>query len=258
MYPATFVAQDPNADLALIRCSALKSLLFISFFRRRRYLRSVCSLGFPSVTDPGGGFAAVGVALMKELQAKGAPSVDITEEIKSAPILEGFFTPTAPNGKIEKVTELPGFVDEGKSPISVVEHSCNIRGGNSGGPLLNLGGQVLGVVGDATVTAEGEHKGEEAPLAIRSSQVQKFLQASGITNCVFTNQAWVAPRPNLFSLIVAISIAIAVAIVALVLGLIKTKGKTGITTILTEWKAKGGGTTDLVRRLLSGQENLPA
>jgi hypothetical protein len=123
----------------------------------------------------------------------------------------------------------------------LIEHSCNIRGGNSGGPLLNAGGQVLGIVGDGWQIKEEDnpHKGEQVNGAVQTIQAQKFLQTSGINNCNFTNKEQL-PKPfNFFPIIVAASLAVAVALAALLITLFKARRKTGMTALIESLKNKG-------------------
>jgi len=317
-HPAEFVAQDPNVDLAILRCSGIKVSPFQFLLPAPQVFQEVYSMGFPGVADETQVIAGEQVGLyagdavnaisemfghekatplditdsfpeafkkhtqatiqhiaqqLQEIDAtlanpdtlkkKAAEEDETTEDLKKeleatktkldalkkrlenfcatvqasqlTKFVQDFATPTSTTGKVEKVTE--GSVNGGPL-IPLIEHGCNSRGGNSGGPLVNEGGQVLGVVGDAWAVPEGPHKGELVKLAVQTAQVQKFLQANGINNCNFTVKEQI-PKPNYLPIIIAASLAITVALAALLITLFKARRKTGMTALLESLKAKG-------------------
>jgi hypothetical protein len=250
-YYATFIAQNPNSDLAVIRCSNLKGTPFQLLLPPPHEIDEVFSMGYPGVADPSGmSWATLLVALKQKLDGSGSAQAgaEVTDVINSNPLWAGFASPTVTNGKVEKVTEIPGTVGGVNAKITVIEHSCNIRHGNSGGPLLNGGGQVVGVVGDAW----GGKDAQYAQQSAATNEIQSFLNATPVKNCNFTTKAWVAPHfdpaaiiaANRFDpkvLIIAISIAIALAIAALVVVMVRggKKTQTSVTTLIQELKKRG-------------------
>ena len=242
--PADFVAQDPSADVAAIRAPGVKATPLQLLTTPPQLFQEVFSLGFPSLADLLD-FAKIGPKIEDAVKAKGGASVDVTDlfadvqfggDVSGSKLLLEFVTPSAPGGKVERLTH--GSVTG--TPIPLIQHSCNIRGGNSGGPLLNGGGQVVGIVGDSWVDQSDEHKGQEITLAIQTIQVEKFLQTNHITGCDITDKAWVPPtlKTNIVPIIIAASLAIAVALAALLITLFKRR-KTGMTALLESLKNKG-------------------
>jgi hypothetical protein len=241
VYRATFVAQDPNADLAVIRCQGLTATPFQFLATPVQRFQDVYSLGFPGVADDSSiSMVKLAAILDKMLTEHGATSLDVTDEVQKNNLLKDLIVPTSTKGTVERLTDIK-WVDE---VVPYIQHSCDIRGGNSGGPLLNGGGQVVGVVGDARINPEGEHKGEQSRLAVQTIRVQKFLQTNGITGCIITDKAWtpppiLIPKTNIVPIIIAASLAVAVALTALLITLFKARRKTGITGLLESLKDKG-------------------
>jgi hypothetical protein len=241
VYRATFVAQDPNADLAVIRCQGLTATPFQFLATPVQRFQDVYSLGFPGVADDSSiSMVKLAAILDKMLTEHGATSLDVTDEVQKNNLLKDLIVPTSTKGTVERLTDIK-WVNE---VVPYIQHSCDIRGGNSGGPLLNGGGQVVGVVGDARINPEGEHKGEQSRLAVQTIRVQKFLQTNGITGCIITDKAWtpppiVIPKANIVPIIIAASLAVAVALAALLVTLFKARRKTGVTDLLESLKDKG-------------------
>jgi len=253
VYRATFVAQDPNADLAVIRCQGIKATPFQFLTTPVQRFQDVYSLGFPGVADDYHiSITKLAIVLDKMLTEHGATSLDVTDVLQQDNLLKDLVVPTSTKGTVERLTDIK-WVNE---VVPYIQHSCDIRGGNSGGPLLNGGGQVVGVVGDARVNPEGEHKGEQSRLALQTIRVQKFLQTNGINGCNITNQAWTPPtaptpppapaptpvsipKPNLVPIIIAASLAVAVALAALLITLFKARRKTGMTGLIDSAKGQG-------------------
>lgn len=254
-YRATFVAQDPQADLAIIRCPGIKATPFQFLRPSPKVLEDVYSLGFPGVADDlHTNSVGVAIALDQMLTAKGANSLDITDLAQKDKILQDFAVPTSTNGKVERLTDAK-WVSE---LVPFIQHSCNIRGGNSGGPLLNGGNQVIGVVGDSFMVQKGDHAGEQSNLAVQTIRVETFLKKSGITGYTITDTAWTPPpilfpKTNIVPIIIAASLAVAVALAALLITLFKARRKTGVTALLESLKDKGISSGTQLISYLSGR-----
>jgi S1-C subfamily serine protease len=289
LHQAAVVRQEPNSDVAVIRCNTLHSdPLPLSFFPPHES-DDVYSAGFPGIADIGAqdiyrddkiqlelikallpdaieGFKQQNGRVPDEEETEklaerirnqigdisaefgdflhalvshvpqnvnASPAFwDLSDMLEQKPLWKGYLEPTVTKGNIEKVTEKPGYLGGANPSIPVIQHSCNIRHGNSGGPLLNGGGYVLGVVGRAY------GHGEAVGWATSISEVQKLLDGSHIDYVV-------APfwRPNAspVALIVATSTAVAVAIAALVLGLtpLRKRPQEGLTKLIDALKGRG-------------------
>lgn len=78
---------------------------------------------------------------------------------------------TFTEGNIQKITNI--------NNTDVIQHGCNVRAGNSGGPVVNEAGEVLGLVKSGLVTnTTGEDLGYEYATAI--NEVKKTLDSLGI------------------------------------------------------------------------------
>jgi hypothetical protein len=201
--------------------------------------QDVYSLGFPSIADDlTVNIVNLAVVLDKMLTEHGATSLDVTDEVQKSNLVKDLIVATSTKGTVERLTDMK-WVNE---VVPYIQHSCDIRGGNSGGPLLNGGGQVVGVVGDGHESQGGDHKGEKSKFALQTIRVQKFLQTNGINGCNITDKAWAPPiisKTNIVPIIVAASLAVAVALAALLVTLFKARRKTGVTDLLESLKDKG-------------------
>jgi hypothetical protein len=155
---------------------------------------------------------------------------DISDMLDENPLWKNYLEPTVTKGNIEKVTKKPGYLGSSHPNIEVIQHSCNIRHGNSGGPLLNGGSQVLGVVG------RGWGREESVTWATAISEVKKTLDERNIE---YVAAHW-HPIPPV-ALIAGISTAVAVAIVALMFGLtnLHRKPQESLTKLIDALRHRG-------------------
>jgi hypothetical protein len=121
-YRATFVAQDPDVDLAVIRCPELKATPFQFLTTPLKEFQDVYSLGFPAVSDLGlfkdqsgkedeDAYISIALIVDQMLTAKAVKSLDITDIFQdskassngefTSQLLQDFVTPTCPSGKVE-------------------------------------------------------------------------------------------------------------------------------------------------------------
>lgn len=170
-----------------------------------------------------------------------ATTWDVTNVVDRKSLWKNYFTPTVTKGNIEQITRRHGRMGVGYPDILTMQHSCAVKHGNSGGPLLNAGGQVLGVVGDGMAdSSSGDH--EEVAWAIASNEMQGWLDTNHVG--YITAQEWRKPQSLPVKIVIAIALAVAVAIVALIIGLVKFNQKPSFTTILRDPRmAKALGTT---------------
>ena len=79
-------------------------------------------------------------------------------------------------GNIEKIANVSNWGLANNSAAKVIQHNASIRGGNSGGPLLNADGEVIGVNTGAL------HQGAQAQLSLslHADELKSYLLANNV------------------------------------------------------------------------------
>ncbi|MEI9893409.1 MAG: trypsin-like peptidase domain-containing protein [Chthoniobacter sp.] len=132
-----------------------------------------------------------------------ATTWDVTNVVDRKSLWKNYFTPTVTKGNIEQITRRHGRMGVGYPDILTMQHSCAVKHGNSGGPLLNAGGQVLGVVGDGMAdSSSGDH--EEVAWAIASNEMQGWLDTNHVG--YITAQEWRKPQSLPVKIVIAIAL----------------------------------------------------
>ncbi|HEY3897087.1 MAG TPA: trypsin-like peptidase domain-containing protein [Chthoniobacter sp.] len=198
---------------------------------------------------------------------------DVTEVVTHKSLWPDFFRPTVTKGNIERFTKIHGFLGATFPDVLMIQHSCAIKHGNSGGPLLNAGGQVLGVVGRGFVKGK---KGEVEAVqwATAASELKEWLDAHKVPYTLAGDwrKPAVAPEPIKIiekqpviqqlptqiiqqptlkiverlpmKVLVAVSLAVVVAIIVGVIGFLKSNQKPSFTEIFRDPRlARALGTT---------------
>jgi S1-C subfamily serine protease len=143
-YPATVVWFDPNVDLAILRVSGLDETPLDIVTSKVANGTSGAVLGYPG----GGPFNAVPAAVLQEFTAEGR-----------------------------------NIYDQGETTRSVYSIKATVVPGNSGGPLINKQGAVIGLVFAQSTTYN------QVGYALTTPQfVQEFYQHSTATQGVSTGQ----------------------------------------------------------------------
>jgi len=194
-----------------------------------------------------------------------AISWDVTDVIARKTLWGDYFKPTVTKGNIERIAKIHGFLGVSYPDVMVIQHSCAIKHGNSGGPLLNAGGQVIGVVGrgmshekegereDVTwATAIGELKvwignhpipyiaaGEwrkppETPQPIRIIERQPVKIIEQLPTQIIQQPTLKVVERLPLKMIIAISLAVVLAIIAAVICLLKFNQKPSVTKMLRD------------------------
>ena len=143
---ATVIASSPQLDLALLQVPALKERPALSIVDSKATDNSIIegqdvwSIGFPSISQ--------------EWSLTTAYKLDQNNQLKKedfASMEKDILTPTLDKGIIKKVTQTRTWGEQTNgltsqtSAINILHHSADVNHGNSGGPLVNDCGMVVGV-----------------------------------------------------------------------------------------------------------------
>jgi hypothetical protein len=185
--------------------------------------------------------------------ADDATSWDVTVVIAQKSLWADYFKPTVTKGNLERIAKIHGWLGGNHPDVLMIQHSCAIKHGNSGGPLLNGGGQVIGVVGRGQDRyVQGER--EDIQWATAASELKDWLDSHQIhytlggewrkaaadpVKIIEQLPATIIEKPTLrvverlpVKIIIAISAAVLVAIAAVVFGFLKSKAAPSVTSLL--------------------------
>ena len=189
---------------------------------------------------------------------------DVTEATAEKSLRADYFKPTVTKGNIERMAKIRGFLGVTHPNVLMIQHSCAIKHGNSGGPLFNGGGQVIGVVGrgerqnksgDREViqwaTAAGELKRWLDSHQVPYIPAGEWHKATDPVKIIEQLPTTIIEKPTLKviehlpkRMLAAIALAVAVAIAVAIFGVMKAKEAPSITKLLRDPRmAKALGVT---------------
>jgi len=128
--------QDNYSDLALVRVPTLNATALVLSTLNPTQGDDVCALGFPAVVDDEESIKAFGDAL------DNAHSAVVNDPTGQA---ARFVEPTLSKASIRRVVKGKWEPNDPIPEFDIIEHDVNFSGGNSGGPLLNACGHVIGI-----------------------------------------------------------------------------------------------------------------
>ena len=128
--------QDYYCDLALVRVPALNATALVLSTLNPTQGDDVCALGFPGVVDDEESIKAFGDAL------DNAHSAVVNDPTGQA---ARFVEPTLSKSSVRRVVNGKWEANDPIPEFAIIEHDVNITSGNSGGPLLNDCGHVIGI-----------------------------------------------------------------------------------------------------------------
>jgi S1-C subfamily serine protease len=144
------MAESASLDLAILDAPTLKKRQPLKLFKGKPVdvAQAAWAIGFPGVSDE--------VSLSKEDLANGLTS------------------PTVTNGIITKTTTTTDWGDK-STDVKILHHSAAVNHGNSGGPLLDDCGEVIGVN-----TQIDSSDGNTLNKALNVTELSEFLSTNNI------------------------------------------------------------------------------
>jgi len=138
-YRANFLWQDPHLDLALVRVPGMKASALTLSKANPAQGEDVFAIGFPGFVDDEQSYQTFCEALIKTFSSGASVVNDPTGQ--AARIVE----PTLSKAAVRRIVKGKWEANDPIPEFDIIEHDVNIGRGNSGGPLLNACGQVIGV-----------------------------------------------------------------------------------------------------------------
>ncbi|MBE6414772.1 MAG: FHA domain-containing protein [Verrucomicrobiaceae bacterium] len=97
--------------------------------------------------------------------------------IKSLSGLDDYAIPAIQKGNIESIKKVTNWGMDGSADMNVIQHNVSIRHGNSGGPLFNENGEIVGV-NTAGYAAGNETQG--LSLSSCAAEVMEYLDSNNV------------------------------------------------------------------------------
>ncbi len=163
MKEARVVVSAPGKDLAILKCDTLpRTLPIMVVGLPTTSSQAVMAIGFPGVLDE---MNPADMSTLRETDRPDEYAVGLAD-------ISAFEPATTP-GHVTK--EMP--LDSGfGGTFNSIAHSAKISGGNSGGPLIDRGGRVVGI----NVQAAGTELGTDYAFAIHASELITLARANSI------------------------------------------------------------------------------
>lgn len=211
LLPATVVWDSPGLDLALLQVQNLNRRPLVLHEKIPEKGSKVVSIGFPGAAD----------------------------ELWEKAILESTLT----EGIVGRIFEQPWRLNKNGEPLVIIQHSASVNHGNSGGPLLDNCGRVVGVNTQLGVELTENNEIKQVPGINYASHIAYIANAlksrninytTSATECIDSSNGSVSSsnQPLIYSVLF---ITLALAIGALVFSLRKTKI---VTETFTQFKRR--------------------
>jgi hypothetical protein len=175
--------QSKDLDLAVLSSSIRAPHLSMNSMDPKA-TAVVHAVGFPGVSDTSE--QAIHDAFIdaviknRENPAVEGEGVNIGREMSENKRLQDMVVPSFSTGQVKRI-DYQSF-SEGGAPLKVVDCDLSIAHGNSGGPLLDIAGFVIGVVGDVkqhrTLSVVKDENGKQLPVTAEIEQVNQVIAES--------------------------------------------------------------------------------
>jgi len=213
IYPAKLEWSDHGKDVALIRAEGLKAPALTMNIGEILAADTVYAIGFPGAADvPDDEQAA-----QAWIDAGREPRMDAPSES-----MKRFLTPTVNQAQVRRLSNSTWFKIDGYAEgpvIPMIESDCQFSAGNSGGPLLNTAGQVIGVN-----TAGGPNNHYSSRITVLHEVMVSHPYPHSFRTSRPSNVPW--------TLVAAIGGAALLGITGVVIGLRYRRSPMGRTTML--------------------------
>lgn len=133
---AEVIWEDEQRDLALLKVPGLNAPVMRLATASPAQGEDVYSLGYPGVADDNSGFLPI--KNLVDRAANGTVSNPSTHDFN-------FLEVSVSKGAVRRIITRKWGHSYNTLPLKIIQHDVNIGHGNSGGPLLNDAGQVVGV-----------------------------------------------------------------------------------------------------------------
>ncbi|MDP4898340.1 MAG: trypsin-like peptidase domain-containing protein [Akkermansiaceae bacterium] len=186
---ASIVVSDPGRDLVILKCGPLpRTESFVVVNRDTAGGQEVMAIGFPAILDN-----------MYASQGRGlTPSGHTDEFVIDASDVAGFVPVSFPGNVGKEMQIQSGFGGD----FRAIAHSAKISEGNSGGPLIDIEGRLVGI----NVQIASNKLGADYAFAIHASELITLANAHSIPIDITSSKA---SRSGSSSLQVLLFIAVA-------------------------------------------------
>jgi hypothetical protein len=197
IYDGEVIWEDPFRDLAFLKVEGLSAPALPLSNLNPPQGADVYALGFPSMVDD----AASISEFVKLLEANGDSTLLHDPRGQAARVAE----PTLSKAAVRRIVEGKWDAKDPITEFRIIEHDVNIGPGNSGGPLLNACGQVVGVntfIAADNVISGAVRKSSHAVVLIEALRKQQIPAIITSAPCV-VGSAPLVPWGMLFAILVA-------------------------------------------------------
>jgi Trypsin-like peptidase domain/FHA domain len=225
LFPARVIWDSPGLDLALLQVDNLNKRPLVLYEKVPEKGSKVVSIGFPGAADDGW----------------------------QKSVLESTLT----EGIVGRTFEQPWRLSKNGPALLIIQHSATVNHGNSGGPLVDSCGRVVGVNTQRGIEISGDNKISQVPGISYASHIEYIIKALKNSNiaystssseCVEAGNTPSSNQPLLFSILF---IALALAGGALVFSLRKTKI---VTETFTQFKRRSSSAGTVEKSMSSIEE----